>query len=217
MFSIERLSKFNEYLMSFWKLVYLNLLWILFSLLGLGVFGVGPATYALSKYLYGWLYFKDEPPVFKSFWIAYKEGFGQSLLLSWLVMGVSYIVIVNLFNVQQWYLQVANVLMLLIIAVGSLHLFNVMVALNDQSIREIIRSSMMIGIGYLHYTIITWTVLIAFYYLLSSYFPSLLILFGTSFIYFGIVFVGKIIIKDIEASDEKEEEINKKMVKGEFE
>lgn len=215
MFSIENLGKMNDRLMGFWKLVYLNILWILFTLLGFGIFGIGPATYAITKYFDQWFRLKNEPPVFKTFWKYYKERFKQSVLVSWILIAVSYILIVNLFNLTTWYLQVANILAFLVLVVGGTHVYTVMAALTFETIPEIVRASIMMGVGYLHYTIILWTVLLGFQYVLSITYPSLLFLFGTGFMSAAIVFVGKRIIVDFE-DDTIEGKENKKMIlKGE--
>lgn len=206
MISLDKMSRMNNYLIGFWKIGYLNLLWIGFSLLGLVIFGVGPATYAITKYYDRWLRCKEEPPVFRTFWMYYKERFKQSLLASWTVLGILYILFVNLFNATIWYVQVANVLMLVTTVVGSTFLYSVMASLKFASLRDVFRASVMMGVGYLHYTIILWTAIFGMYYLLSRTYPSLLILFGIGFITFIIAFVNKHIVSGFEDEAEKERE-----------
>ncbi|WP_164544032.1 YesL family protein [Jeotgalibaca ciconiae] len=207
--SLDKMNKVNDYLIGFWKIIYLNGLWLVFSLLGLGIFGVGPATYAVTKYCFRWLHFKEEPAVFQSIWKYYKEAFKQSVLVSWVLIAIFTILIVNLFNVTEWYFQVANIFMFVMAIVGGTHIYNVMVALRFKNLREITRASLMMGIGYLHYTIILWTILIGTYYVLSSIYPSLLFLFGTGFTIFLITFVGNVIVKDFEEEPQEDEEIKK--------
>lgn len=198
MLTLEKMTKMNDYLMGFWKMIYLNLLWIGFSLLGLVVLGVGPATYAMTKYYDRWFRYQEEPPVFKTFWKYYKERYKQSVIISMIQMLIGYVLIVNIFHVTQWYLQAGNILMFLLFIVGSTHIYNVMAALKFTTLREIVRASFMMGLGYLHFTIILWTVLLAVYYGLSVSFPSLLILFGIGFMGAATSFVGKRIVADFE-------------------
>lgn len=214
--TLNKIDKLNHYLIGFWKIAYLNILWWLLSLLGLGVFGVGPATYAVTKYYFRWLHYKEEPAVIPTIWAYYKENSKQSVLVSWIVSGVFYVVTVNLFNVTTWYLQVANLLTLLVTVVGATHIYNVMVALNFDHIKNQIRASLMMGFGYLHYTIILWAVIIGTYYLLAATYLSLLILFGTGFILFLITLVGSVIIKEFEEVEEKGEENKNILLKGEL-
>lgn len=207
MISLDKMNRMNQYLIGFWKIGYLNLLWIGFSLLGLIIFGVGPATYALTKYYDRWLRCQEEPPVFKSFWQFYKERFKQSLVASWIVLGMIYILVINIFNATVWYVQVANILMLLMTVIGSTFLYSAMAALNFTTLRAVFRASAMMGIGYLHYTIILWTAILSSYYVLSKTYPSLLLLFGIGFIIFAVTAMSKRIVSDFDEETKKEEEI----------
>lgn len=198
MLTLDKMTKMNDYLMAFWKVVYLNLLWIGFSLLGLVVLGVGPATYAMTKYYDRWFRHQEEPPVFRTFLKYYKERYKQSVIMSLIQMLIAVVLIVNIFHVTQWFLQVANVLMFILFIIGSTHIYTVMAALKFTTLREIVRASFMMGLGYLHFTIILWTVLLSVYYGLSITFPSLLILFGIGFMGAAISFVGKRIVADFE-------------------
>ncbi|MGO4936027.1 YesL family protein [Fundicoccus sp. Sow4_H7] len=203
MFSLEKLSSLNDLLVGFWKIIYLNILWILFTILGLGIFGIGPATYAISKYLSRWLIYKEEPAVFKSFFTYYKENFLQSMLTSWIIIFIFYVLIVNIFNLQIWYLQIINVLMLIAATVSFTHVFNSMVLLDGETIKDIFRYSMMMGFGYLHYTIILWTVILACYYLMSISYPLLILIVGVGLTALSIAYVAKKIIGDIQTEEQK--------------
>ncbi|WP_163582503.1 YesL family protein [Gracilibacillus saliphilus] len=75
----EVVRKFCEGLI---KLVYLNLLWLLFSLVGLGIFGVVPATVALCKIQKCWLEEVHISSVFYQYWRSFKQHFIQSNLLA---------------------------------------------------------------------------------------------------------------------------------------
>lgn len=68
----------------------LNVLWVLFTIMGLGVFGIGPATFALFTCLRRHVVYQEESHVFKAFKKAYFEAFQAdnrwSVLLSYLLM-----------------------------------------------------------------------------------------------------------------------------------
>ena len=51
MFSVDSFLRLNAILSGAWRLAYLNLLWIATTVLGLVVFGIGPATYAVAAYV----------------------------------------------------------------------------------------------------------------------------------------------------------------------
>ncbi|MCR6095086.1 DUF624 domain-containing protein [Salipaludibacillus agaradhaerens] len=62
------------------RMAYLNILWILFTLSGGIVAGLAPATAAIFSVIHLWIQGK-EPPVFKSFWVSYKQYFLKANLL----------------------------------------------------------------------------------------------------------------------------------------
>ncbi len=57
------------------RMAYVNLLWVAFSLLGLGIFGFFPATAAMFVVIRKWLSSEQDIPVFKTFWNAFKTEF----------------------------------------------------------------------------------------------------------------------------------------------
>jgi uncharacterized membrane protein YesL len=68
-------EKFNA--LSIWMLrtAYLNILWIGFTLLGLGTFGLFPATGAMFVIVKKWLQKEPVEKIFNTFWTVYKREF----------------------------------------------------------------------------------------------------------------------------------------------
>ncbi len=60
------------------KLAYVNVLWILFSLAGLILLGVAPATVALFSVTRAWARKEWDIPVFQTFWSVYKQEFWKA-------------------------------------------------------------------------------------------------------------------------------------------
>jgi uncharacterized membrane protein YesL len=200
--TIEKINQMNNLLIGFLTVAYLHLLWILFTIAGLVIFGAGPATYAMMKYYDRWLRLKEQPPITKSFFLYYKERFRQSLLVSWLYGGIMLILITNIFSPLAWYFQVANVLVLLVIQFVFTHVYTVMAATNFETIKEILRGSALLGLGYLHYSIISWTILIGGYILASIYLPALIFFFGIGFAGFILAIPGKLILQEMTPKQE---------------
>ena len=203
--TIEKISKINDYMTAILTIAYLSFLWGCFTLLGLGIFGVGPATYAMMAYYDKWLRLGEQPPVAQTFFASFKERFRQSLLISWFVMAILGIVIVNLFNLSEWYFQVANVLVLIIVLFATSHVFTVMAATTFSSIKEILRGAALIGLGYLHYSILAWTVIIASYMIASKISLDLLLIWGVGFVGFVLGYTGKLILKEYTPEKNKPE------------
>ncbi|MEW9052311.1 MAG: DUF624 domain-containing protein [Neobacillus sp.] len=77
------------------RLAYINLLWILFTLSGLGIFGFFPATIAMLATLRQFL-LKNHPPVFKTFWHYYKQEFFNSNKLGLIIVTFGLILSMNI-------------------------------------------------------------------------------------------------------------------------
>ncbi|WP_440897038.1 YesL family protein [Amphibacillus sp. Q70] len=56
-------------------LAYLNILWMLFSLLGLGLFGIGPATLAVFSIIRDKLQENESGTIWRSFYLVFKNNF----------------------------------------------------------------------------------------------------------------------------------------------
>ena len=194
--TIEKISKINDYMTTILTIAYLSFLWGCFTLLGLGIFGVGPATYAMMAYYDQWLRLGEQPPVAQTFFASFKARFRQSLLISWFVMAALGIVIVNLFTLSEWYYQVANVLVLVIVLFATSHVYTVMAATTFKTMKEILRGSALLGLGYLHYSILAWTVIVMGYILASKVSLAILLIWGVGFVGFVLGYAGKLILKE---------------------
>ncbi|WP_050184026.1 YesL family protein [Domibacillus robiginosus] len=64
------------------RLAYVNLLWILFTLIGLIGAGFAPATVAMFSVVRQWVRGHETVPVFATFWDVYKKEFFKANLLS---------------------------------------------------------------------------------------------------------------------------------------
>jgi len=84
------------------NLVYLNLLWVLFSLLGLFLFGFFPATTSMFAVIREWVMGDLEIPIFKTFWSHYKKYFLKSNLLGLVITLVGFFLVFDIRLVQQF-------------------------------------------------------------------------------------------------------------------
>lgn len=78
------------------RLVYLNLLWIAFSIVGLVVFGFVPATVAMFAVVRKWVTGREDVPVFKIFWRSYRSEFLTSNLLGLLLLIAGFVLFIDL-------------------------------------------------------------------------------------------------------------------------
>ncbi|SEM48127.1 Uncharacterized membrane protein YesL [Terribacillus saccharophilus] len=73
------------------RMAYVNVLWLVFLLPGLVVFGVFPATTALLHVMHQWLQGKTDIPIFQTFLQTYKKEFVNSNKLGYIYVLLGYI------------------------------------------------------------------------------------------------------------------------------
>ncbi|WP_456274665.1 YesL family protein [Bacillus sp. AK031] len=108
------------------KFAYINLLWMGFTILGLGVFGLFPATASLFTILRKWIMGESELPVFRTFWHTYRKEFFKANGLGIVVVMLAGLLFVDLYYMDNSGngLQVTHIpLYMLILAVGMIILY----------------------------------------------------------------------------------------------
>jgi len=195
--NLDKIIRVNDLLLAVYRVILLQFLWLSVTLLGGVVFGIGPATYALMKTYDRWLRLKEQQPMIRQFFHYSKERFRQSVLISWLIGLSMGIVVTNLFNAGSWFIQIANLLFLVALLFMFMNVYSIMAAVNYPSIKAILTGSLLLGFGYLHYSIITWSILVAGYLLIATYLPILIVCAGVSI--FGLIIAtsAQKIINDI--------------------
>lgn len=85
------------YLFATWimRLAYVNLLWVTFTLLGLGVFGLMPATAGMFAVTRKWIRGETEIKVLPTFWEIYRKEFMKSNFLGYLLIIVGYVLYIE--------------------------------------------------------------------------------------------------------------------------
>ncbi|MGO4936113.1 YesL family protein [Fundicoccus sp. Sow4_H7] len=93
----ELLNKLYIVFEFIFRLIYLNLLWILFTLLGLVVFGFGPSTIALFDTIREWLLngIGSDKDLFLFYFRSFKKHFKDGNIMGWLVVLYAYMLLVN--------------------------------------------------------------------------------------------------------------------------
>lgn len=104
------MSGLNQLLEWVTRLVFLNLLWIFFSLLGLVLFGFFPATAALFAVVRRWALGDMDIPVLKTFWASYKKEFIKSNLLGLLIIISGIVLVIDYLFLQQANETILNLL-----------------------------------------------------------------------------------------------------------
>lgn len=193
---------FNNYCIIVLKLVYIQLLWLLFTLLGLIVLGVGPSSYAMFTVLRQWIRGNKDIPIFQTFHQAYRTGFKESALIGLLYTAGGIILYVDLLYVE------SQVLRGLLLVIGALYLislgyiFPILVHYDWKGVMLKLRCSLLFGISCLQYTLMLFAILAAVYFVLLMFIPVTMVLFGISIGAYIAMWMANQVFKRIEVQAE---------------
>ena len=154
--TLSKLFSICEWIM---KLAYVNLLWLLFTVAGLAVFGFMPATVSLFTIVRKWQMKQAEVTVWNTFISIYKKEFIKSNLLGLMLIIWAGIILLDwhFVNGLEGSMQMVFFVPLLIISVlyfcTLMHIFPVYVHY-DLRVTEYIKNSCLLGILHLHITLI---------------------------------------------------------------
>jgi len=178
MFSYEAFMRLNLFLRAVYRVAYLNLLWVAATALGLVVFGIGPASYAVAAYLDGWFRRGETPPVTAAFIGHLRARYWPATAMGGILLAASAIVVTNIFTGSSWLLQFVNVVALVVIGIIAAYVFPVMAATDIRGIHRQIVAALLLGLGSLHWTIIATTAVVAVVWMLATFALPILVLFG---------------------------------------
>ncbi|WP_165367370.1 YesL family protein [Phytoactinopolyspora endophytica] len=198
MFSFETFVRINSFLANGFRLMYLNLLWLVTTAIGLVLFGAGPASYALAKYVDRWFRHGEQPPMTRTFLAYVRERYWRSTVVGWIYLGAGTVIVTNVFAGWNWYVQMLNVFALVAFTVSLFYVFSVMAALELRTIRDTIAASLLIGFGSLHWTVIGGTAVFALTFLMSQQALPLLILFGVAIPAAAAGLITRVVYRDLE-------------------
>lgn len=153
------------------KLAYLNILWFLFSLAGLLVLGMMPATIALFSIIRKWQWKETDFPIWRTFLSIYREEFKKSNRLGWCLIASGVFITFDFLLIRTVHgtLQLALIVPLIMITVfyiiTLLYIFPVYVHY-DLKMIAYIKNAFFLGILNFHITLIMLAGLAALSYLI---------------------------------------------------
>ena len=204
MFSFEGFVRINTFLTGVYRVAFLNVLWAATTVLGLGVFGIGPASYALAKYMDRWLRAGETPPPARVFWRYAREQAGRSMLISWILLAAGAMIVTNVFLASSWYVQILNVGALGVLGITWSYVYPVLVATDLATIPRQLGGALLIGFGSLHWTILGATVVGATWWLTWQFALPLLVMFGVGIPAYAVGLVTRVVFRGLTAGSEAE-------------
>lgn len=167
------------------NLIMLNLLWLFFTVIGFGFFGLFPATVALFAVLRDIIISRDDQQIIKKFWHFYKKdwlvsnalGYLYSLILIILYLNVK---VIHLIEQRTLYVIVMSITIVvgLVILIAFLYLFPLFVHFKFKW-WTYPKYAVILTIAKPFHTVLLIILLVVVIYLYNR-FPALIVLFGVS-------------------------------------
>ena len=171
------------------RLAYINLLWILFSIMGLIIGGVFPATVAVLGVSRKWLLENEDIPVWKTFIKIYKQEFRSANIIGWLltligiVFYINYKILLGIGNELWIVVPFSFYLLLFFYLIVIIWSFPLLVHYKGSWLQHI-KNAVIIGLTKIHYTITIGLILFSIIYF-SLDFPGLILFFSFSIALFS--------------------------------
>ncbi|MDT8860176.1 YesL family protein [Alkalihalobacillus sp. MEB130] len=200
-------GKFHEVTDWIIKFVYVNILWIIFSLLGLVLVGFFPATTAMFAVVRKWIMGQHDIPIFKSFLKAFQTEFKKANTLGYILVIIGAVLYMDSQIVQQltnpiWQLlQIPLFIALVIFALMALYAIPLFTHYH-LSYLFIIRNAVLLVFKHPMMTILMGLSLYGLYVITMS-FPAVAVLFGGSITSFVIMRFSLILF---EKNEQRQEE-----------
>jgi uncharacterized membrane protein YesL len=137
-----------------YRIIYLNVLWIVFTLLGLGLFGMGPATASLFTIERKWLLGEAKyTHIFKTFWLHYKNDFiktnimGIPIIIIGLILFADFHIVFKLPGIWRFVLYMITLAISFLYLLTLVFLFPVFVHYNMKTTGQYLKNALLIGIS----------------------------------------------------------------------
>lgn len=195
---LQSLDKINGGLNRLLQLVYLNFLWGGLVIAGLGIFTLGPATYAMVAVIRQLLRSKESFPVTRTYFNYFKEGYREALIMSWIYCIIGGILFVDLLFVQNWYLRIALFVIVFFYLLSAIYIYPIMAHYEWKGYFFKMKMAFLFGFSHLHYSLVLMVVVGSVYLLLIQAIPGVLTFIGGSFFFFAITWTANQIFYRLE-------------------
>lgn len=176
------------------RLVYANLLWMLFTLLGLGIFGFMPATVSLFALLRKWIIGNEVDSAFTIFWTNYRKEFLKANLFGVMFLVIGLIIRLDILFFQDSSNLVFQILFVLMICLSLLYFITLVnffpvYVHYELSIFNYVKYAFLIGLSQLSSTLMMIfgsIIIFCLYWYVSGLIPMLCVsLFCLNIMWFG--------------------------------
>lgn len=206
---VNTLDKIFTWIM---RLAAINALWFLYTLKGLIVGGVFPATLSALKLFRKWRLGDFEFPIWHTFKQEYRKEFAKSNLIGWILSLAGIVLYLNYLAIQRldsFHILIHVAFYLLIFFYINLVIWSFpQLAHYNGKISHLFRNAIIIGFGRIHYTVAVTVYLFIVLYI-SLKFPGLLPFFTISVAALGWIWIS------MDLFQKNDQKINNPLMTGE--
>ncbi|MBY0147563.1 YesL family protein [Neobacillus niacini] len=183
------------------RLAYINLLWLLFMILGLFVLGAAPATVAMFTLIRKWIMGESDLSVFTTYWETYKKEFWKANSLGFILAGIGIILYLDWRLISSLQGSLYPILMGCLIGVVflflviTLFIFPVYVQYEYKTL-QYIKTAFLLGISYPLYTMVMISAAICVS-AISIFFNGVGILFFGSGLSLALMYISNLLFVKI--------------------
>lgn len=166
------------------RLAFVNVLWLLFTVIGIGVIGFFPATVAMFTIVRHWIKGDTDVPIFKTFWLAFKNSLMKANVLGYISVVAGFLLYLDYSLIKNIGGTFGMILMLLFFTLSFYYVmvlfFVIPVYVHyDIKLMECLKYAFIIGAAYPLRTLYIAFSIFVIYYLTAS-FPVLFVFFSGS-------------------------------------
>ncbi|MFD1849560.1 YesL family protein [Oceanobacillus bengalensis] len=178
------------------KLLYVNMLWIFCTIIGLGILGIFPATGAMFAVTRRWVIGERDIPVFKTFWHYFKADFVKTNILGFTLAGLGIFLYIDLKFFQAIIhpiyslISIIFLVLLFLYFVILLYIFPIYVHY-ELRVFQYIKYALIIAIGRPMQTL-AMLLGVIITYLFFSYIPAFIPFFGGSLLSLALMWLSSI-------------------------
>lgn len=172
--------------MNITRFAYVNILWIIFTILGLGILGFFPSTVAMFGVVRQWVVGEKEIDIFPLFWRTFRDEFKIANIIGYTLLIIGYLLVMEmkiLRGTGELIYLIASfgvTALFILYFIALLYIFPIFVHFNLK-IKDYFKWSLIIGIIHPILTIFLTVSLMVLYYITMQTMPALAFFFGGSF------------------------------------
>ncbi|MDQ0207838.1 YesL family protein [Alkalicoccobacillus murimartini] len=202
------LHKIAEWIM---RMAYINILWVGFTLAGLVVFTIFPATFAMYAVIRKWIMGEDDVPVFKTFFSYLKKDFIRGNIIGLFLVLIGFVLYVDFQFLLTFagegivaYFYYPVLFVTLIVALGTIFVFPVFVHYQLKNVQVFKTAFFLMAVNPALSILMLVALGVALYAMFS--FPATVIFFGASVPAYIIMRISYAIIQMALAKQQAREE-----------